>query len=102
MLPANYEQESLPANFALADCKDGSLIGGTVNGLTCFKYGTWKDIACRLVFRAGLSESASSPFLHFEGYRQLRMVTTDGGCRNGHFVRARRGLNPAIICKKVG
>ena len=102
MLPTNYEQASLPANFALTDCKDGSLIGGTVNGPTRFKYGTWKDIACRLVFRAGLNEFAGSPFLHFEGYRQLRMVTTDGGCRNGHFVLARRGLNPAIICKEAG
>ena len=102
MLPANYEQEGLPANFALADCKDGSLIGGTVNGLTRFKYGPRRILRAALVFCAGLNKSASSPFLHFEGYRQLRMVTTDGGCRNGHFVLARRGLNPAIICKEAG
>lgn len=73
-----------------------------MNGLKRFKYETWKDIACPLAFRAGLNESASSPFLHFEGYRQLRMVTTDGGCRNGHFVRARWGLNSAIVRKEAG
>ena len=29
-----------------------------MNGLTRFKYATWKDIACPSVFRAGLNESA--------------------------------------------
>jgi hypothetical protein len=52
---ASYsEREGLPATFALAECKDGSLIAGTVKGLARFKYGIWKDVACRLVFRASL------------------------------------------------
>ena len=33
-----------------------------MDGLTRFKYGTWKDIACRLIFRVGLSESIHFSF----------------------------------------
>ena len=64
------------------------------------------EVSCKRCVLLSLScrprfESANSPFLYFERYRQLRMVTTDGGCRKGHFVFARRGLNPAVICKEV-
>jgi ligand-binding sensor domain-containing protein len=36
--------EGFPATFALAECKDGSLIAGTAKGLARFKNGVWTDV----------------------------------------------------------
>jgi signal transduction histidine kinase/ligand-binding sensor domain-containing protein len=66
------ERENLPATFALAECKDGSLIAGTAKGLARFKGGTWTDITREWNF-----PGKQARMVYFDKSRTLWVLTED-------------------------
>src|SRR4029079_2074422 len=51
-LTSYSEQDGLPTTICLAEASDGTLIAGTVKGLSGFKDGSWKDVSTEWGFEA--------------------------------------------------
>jgi ligand-binding sensor domain-containing protein len=66
------EREGFPATFALAECKDGSLIAGTAKGLARFKNGVWTDLTKVLNF-----PGKQARLVYFDRENTLWVVTED-------------------------
>jgi ligand-binding sensor domain-containing protein len=66
------EREGLPATFALAECKNGSLIAGTAKGLSRFKNGAWTDVTKVLNF-----PGKQARLVYFDRENRLWIVTED-------------------------
>jgi signal transduction histidine kinase/ligand-binding sensor domain-containing protein len=66
------EREGLPATFALAECKDGSLIAGTAKGLARVKNGVWTDVTKVLNF-----PGKQARLVYFDRENRLWVVTED-------------------------
>lgn len=66
------KREGLPAIFALAEGKDGSLIAGTAKGLARFKNGVWTDVTKVLNF-----PGKQARFVYFDREDTLWVVTED-------------------------
>jgi len=66
------ERDGLPATFALAEDKDGSLIAGTAKGLARFKNGAWTDVTKVLNFPGKQARQ-----VYFDRENTLWVVTED-------------------------
>jgi signal transduction histidine kinase/ligand-binding sensor domain-containing protein len=71
-LTSYSEREGFPATFALAECKDGSLIAGTAKGLARFKNGVWTDVTRVLNF-----PGKQARLVYFDREKTLWVVTED-------------------------